>query len=453
MEKTRPAVPATDRFDPPAPAGLGASGGLTLLAALAVLLSLGLGGCNGPWNMEPEEGPLEPRIWVSMLLVADRPLDTLWMERPLLLARKADPADAFVDPAASRVAVVDPAAGDTLRFRPAAGRAAAWVAEDTAYRVKRGVRYVLDARLRWNASKDFPAGADWKDETLAAETLVPAAYSLDSVVQVPVEAFHPSLSVGLPKATAARARTDAAYRKSVYDSLNSLPGAPSLAARGVGEEDFAAYLEGRAVFRPMGREDTLYSIFDDAPVTDYSGSVQRRYSLPFLFTQNIDKRDFGGVILSQRFDSTRARIRDPLGKGIEDALGIGLDSARQYQRGNVRPMLIVGSYYSDLEGYPDTLRLTNLLWSYTGRNVMRAYSVDPLYYEYYKGLVQSGTDGGGGLGGGSSRPQNVLRHTNVRNGDGYFSGAVADSFAIHIKAVRDTIPVPALRAAWLRDQD
>ncbi|MDB5104876.1 MAG: hypothetical protein JWP91_2565 [Fibrobacteres bacterium] len=417
---------------------------------LAIAASLALAACNGPWNMQPDEGPRDPKLWVSMLLVADLPLDTLWMERPVLLSGRADPGMTFVDEAVSQVAIVEPEAGDTLRFRPVAGRAAAWVAHDTAYRVKRGARYLLDARLRWNASKTFPAGAAWRVETLTAETRVPATYALDSQVQVPAESLHPSLAVGLPEGTLARARTDKAYRKSVYDSLNTLPGIRSLASRGVDEADFAAYLEGRAVYRPMGREDTLYFIYDTHRATDYSGNTMSRFSLPFLFTQKIDKRDFGGLILSQRFDSTGARIVDPMHRGILASIGADVDSVAFYQRGAVRPMYITGSYFSDIKGYPDTLRLANMLWGYTGRNVLHSYSVDPLYYQYYKGLIGTGAEGGGGLGGGSSRPQNVLRYSNIGNGDGFFTGAAADSFAINIRALRDTIPISALRDAWLR---
>jgi hypothetical protein len=424
----------------------------TALANLTAAAALALAACNGPWNMQTDEGPRDPKLWVSMLLVADRALDTLWLERPILLAGKSDPGNPFVDTAASRVAIVDAAAGDTLRFRPVAGRASAWVAEDTAYRVKRGARYALDARMRWNASKSFPAGTDWRTETLTAETRVPAAYALDSQVQVPAEALHPSLSVGLPAATLSRARSDEAYRKSVYDSLNALPGVRSLASRGVDEADFAAYLEGRVVYRPMGKEDTLYFIFDAARATEYSGNTMSRYALPFLFIQKIDKRDFGGLILSQRFDSTRARIVDPMHMGILASIGVDLDSVAFYQRGAVRPMYVTGSYFSDIKGYPDTLRLANMLWGYTGRNVLHSYSVDPLYYEYYKGLIGSGAEGGGGLGGGSSRPQNVLRYSSIRNGDGFFTGAAADSFAIHIRALRDTVPISALREAWRKDQ-
>lgn len=418
----------------------------------ATLAAITLLACNGPWNMQPDDGPRDPKLWVSMLLVADRPLDTLWVERPLLLDRKADPAASFIDTAASSLAVLEPEAGDTLRFRPVPGRSAAWVAEDTAYRVKRGTRYLLDARLRWNASREFPSGADWRNETLTAETKIPAAYALDSQVQVPIEALHPSLSVGLPAATVARARTDAAYRRALYDSLNVLPGVRSLASRGVGEDAFAAYLEGDAVYRPIDRGDTLDYIFDAAPSRDYTGDVLMRYSLPVLFSQKVDKRDFGGVILYQSFDSTRARIINPMLKGIMASHGMDLDTVALYQRGGVRPMSVRAPYESGMNGYPDTLRVSSLAWGYTGRTVMRAFSVDPLYYEYYKGLIGSGAEGGGGLGGGSSRPQNILRYTNVRNGEGYFAGAVSDSFAIQIRAVQDTIPVSVLRDAWLRDQ-
>ncbi|MDB5049701.1 MAG: hypothetical protein JWO30_2772 [Fibrobacteres bacterium] len=423
-------------------------------AVFAVLFVLSLTACNGPWNMQPETGPQPAKLWVSMLLVADRPMDTLWIERPTSLynGRGRDSSAVFVDSSASDITVAESPAGTRIRFLPVPGRAAAWVPEDTAYRVKRGMEYVLAATVRWNASGDFPSGSDIRTETLAAKARVPASYSLDSTVQVPVEALHPSLSTGLPEAVAARARADAAYRKSVYDSLSALPGARSLADRQVTEADFAEYLDGKAVFRPLHREDTLYYIFDAAKTTDYTGSPTHRYSLPWLFRERIDKADFGGVILSEHFDSTRARIYDPIQKGFDDAFQSDLDSVQFYQHGSVRPMITAGSYFSDIKGYPDTLRLTNLLWGYTGRNVLYAYSVDPLYYEYYKGLIQSGTESGSGLGGSSSRPQNILRYSNVKNGDGYFSAAIVDSFAVNIRAVRDTIPVSALRDAWIRDQ-
>jgi hypothetical protein len=422
---------------------------LTGLGLLGVAGMMGMSGCNGPWNMEAVDGPKPAKLWVSMLLVADRPLDTLWLERPLPLARKTDPSAAFVDAAQSRLEITETGTTTVLGFRPVPGRAAAWVAEDTAYRVKRGAEYALRAAVRWNAAADFPTGTEYKSEVLTAAARVPEGYSLDSTVDMPMEALHPTLSVGLPAASAALARRDAAYRKTLFDSLESVS---PLAARGVTEADFEAYLNGGTAFHPVRRNDTVYYIFDPAMVKDYSGASTHRYSLPWLFGQNVDKQAFGGVILSEHFDSTRARIYDPLQKGIDEAFQDDLDSVEFYQRGQVRTMLTGGSYYSDLKGYPDTLRLTNLLWGYTGRNVLHAYSVDPLYYEYYKGLITSGTDQDGGLGGGSSRPQNVLRYSNVANGDGYFSAAVADSFALQLKAVRDTIPISALRAAWRRDQ-
>jgi hypothetical protein len=267
-----------------------------------------------------------------------------------------------------------------------------------------------------------------------------------------VEALHPSLSVGLPAALAAQARTDASLRKALYDSLNALPGAPSLASRGVDEAAFAGYLEGQVVYRPIRREDTLHFIFDAAQGRMPTGESLMRYSLPSFFTQKVDKNDFGGLILSQRFDSTRARIINPMLKGVMASHNMELDSVGQYQRGTVRPLSFLGAYTSGMGGFPDTLRFANLQWGYTGRNVLYAYAVDPLYAQYYKGLIGSGAEGGGGLGGGSSRPQNVLRYTNVANGEGYFAGAVADSFAVQIEAAQDTIPVSVLRAAWLRDQ-
>jgi len=415
-------------------------------------VALALAACNGPWNMQTESGDEPAKIWVSCLLVADKPLDTLWMERPFSLSVAKTGAEAFVDTSASSVVIVDEDAGVTFALHAVPGKPSAWVSSDTAYRVRKGGHYRLAATLRWNAAVDFPQGADWKTENLAAEARVPGSYALKNEVMVPIEALHPSLSVGLPKPVIEKALKEEGYRQQLFDSLKALPGS-RLSANGITLLDFEAYLKGTATYHAVPEGDTLWYVFDEAQATDYSGESVHRYSLPFLFGQVIDKSDFGGVILSEHFDSTRARIYDPLQKGIDDAFNQDLDSVEFFQGGNVRGMIVGGSYFPDLKNYPDTLRLTNLLWGYTGRNVMYAHSVDPLYFEYYKGLIATGGENDGGPGGGSSRPQNVLRYSNVENGDGYFTGAALDSFAFELKAVRDTIPVSLLRAAWEKSRN
>ncbi len=417
---------------------------------LLLSAAFGLVACNGPWNMQSETGPQPAKLWVSMLLVGDKPLDTLWVERPISLGEAEDSTAEFIDAMSSQVQVIDPTMGDTLDFHPVAGKPAAWICDDTAYRVRRGAEYALNARFHWNAAPDFPRGSDWKTQALTASTRVPKSFAIRNEVHVPAEALHPSLSVGLPAILVTKALQDKEYQSRLYDSLDDLPGAP-LASRGVSEDDFAAYLNGEVTYHPVPREGSLWYIFDATKATDFTGSTVHRYSLPYLFQQDLDKAEFGGLILSEHFDSSRARIYDPLQKGIDEALQQDLDSVEFYQPGNVRCMVVGGSYLPDLPMYPDTLHLTNLLWGYTGRNVMMAYSTDPLYFEYYKGLIQSGTDNDAGLGGGSSRAQNVLRYSNVVNGDGYFSSAVVDSFAFELKAMKDTIPVRALKSAWEKE--
>lgn len=419
------------------------------LAALAA--ALGLAACNGPWNMEPDTGPRPIKLWASALLVADRPLDTLWLERPVALGRPSDPKAVFVDAAASEVYVTGPGA-DTLRFRPSAERASAWLPVDTAYRVKRGARYDLTARVRWNASPDFPSGQAYRTETLRASTTVPRVFAIDTAFQVPVEALHRTLSLGLPEGSLKRARTDAAYRDALYDSLAALPGEGRFAGR-VPRAAFAELIQGKAPYVPARGGDTLNYVFDGSVAVDYTGRPQQRYSLSWLFTTRNDGGDFGGIILSQRFDSAAARIVDPLTTFALDAFGQDLDSAEFFQAGSVRPVIIGGSYFSGLKGYPDSLRLSNLLLGHTGRTVLRGYATDPLYWEYYKALVQTGTDQQSGLGGGNSRAQNALPYTNVENGVGYFCGAVADSVAFHLAAAKDTVANALLRSAWQAKRD
>jgi hypothetical protein len=414
-------------------------------AAAALSLALALAACNGPWNMEPDTESRPVKLWASALLVADRPLDTLWLERPVSLGETRDPAAAFIDPAASEVYVTT--GSDTLRFLPAPGTAAAWLPADTAHRVRRGARYHLFARVRWNAAAGFPRETSWRSEILRASTRVPETFSIDSVFQAPVEALHRSLSTGLPESTLRRAHSDAAYRSILYDSLAALPAGESFAAK-VSRDAFASYLEGKAAFVPVRGGDTLHYIFDGSEAVEYTGRVQQRSSLPWLFTTRNDGPDFGGLILSQHFDSSRSRILDPVTAFALDAFGKDLDSAEYFQSGNVRPVLVAGPYYTGIKGYPDTLRLTNILLGYTGRTVLRGYATDPLYWEYYRGMWMTGTEQMSGLGGGNSRAQNALRVSNVENGDGYFCGAVADSIAFHVEAARDTLDNASLRAAW-----
>lgn len=418
------------------------------IAALAVALALSA--CNGPWNMEPETGNRPVKLWASALLVADRPLDTLWLERPVSLGQPRDGALAYVDAAESQVYVVGPA-GDTVRFRPAPDRAAAWLPIDTSHRVQRGGRYDLVADVRWNASSKFPGGTEWRRETLRATTTVPRVFSFDPEFRVPVEAQHKSLSVGLPDAVIRRARAESAYRDALYDSLAALPGAGAFTAK-VDRAAFAAYLEGKAPLVPARGGDTLHYIHDGREAVDYTGRAQQRYALPWIFPTRNDGDDFGGIILSHHFDSTASRILDPITASILDVFGQDLDSAEYFQAGAVRPVIIGGSYFAGLQGYPDSLRLANMLLGYTGRTVLYGYSVDPVYWEYYRYMWQSGSAQGAGLGGGNSRAQNVLPFTNVENGDGYFCGAVADSVAFHVQAAKDTLDNAALRAAWLADK-
>jgi hypothetical protein len=418
--------------------------GLARIAGLAAALSLAA--CNGPWNMEPDTAPRPIKLWASALLVAERPLDTLWLERPISLGKKWDRKAAFIDEAASEIYIVG-GGKDTVRFRPSVDRPAAWLPMDTAYRVKRGTRYDLTARVRWNAAPDFPGGQAYRTETLRATTLVPRQFAFDSVFQVPVEALHRSLSVGLPAGSIGRAHSDSAYRQRLYDSLAALPGAGRFAAR-VSHTAFTDFIHGKAAFVPVRGEDTLHYIFDDSPVIDYTGRTQKRYSLPWLFTTRNDGKDFGGVILSQHFDSTRSRILDPITKFASEVFDQGLDSAEFFQAGAIRPMIIGGSYFSGLKGYPDTLRLTNIMLGYTGRTVMHGYATDPHYWEYYKALFQTGSSQQTGHGGGNTRAQNALPFTNVENGEGYFCGAVADSVAFHVSAAKDTVDNALLRSAY-----
>lgn len=396
---------------------------------LSIAALLALAACNGPWNMMVESTDNAPRLWISSLAVADLPFDTLWLERPQGLEETYDSTSVFVDTAASRVFVVREDLPDTIEYALVPGSGVAWLPVRRAI-VARGGTYRLSAKVRWTT-----ASGDVREDSLSASTKVPKIYSLLEWALAPIEALAPWVG---EIATIADASED---RRAVLDRLD------------VTDATLDSVRQNLPVYRPVGKEDTVWYIHDAAYVQDIMGaSVQRTYR-SYLFAQKIDRSDWWGSLSTQTFDTAGYYIENIVSRQFHESIGKSPDSLEFYQKGNLRTLSIEPSYQdrtfpAAVSAIIDTIGkavgadiepsiVSNIFLAYTGRSVQRFYALDRNHYEYFSHLTNA---------------TNTLRWSAVRNGDGYFSSAAVDSFPLFVRATQDTFSVPALHAAWCRDQ-
>lgn len=396
---------------------------------LSASLLLALAACNGPWNMTPESDDSAPRLWVSSLAVADLPFDTLWLERPMGIEQGYDSTAKFVDTAASRVLVIREDLADTIEYRLAPGSGVAWLPTEPVI-VARGATYRLSAKVRWTT-----ASGDQREDEISASTTVPRIYSILPWALAPIEALAPWAS-GLAKVSDA-----SRDRRAILDSLK------------VTDATLDSARANLPVYRPVRKEDTVWYIHDDAKVKDILGKTVQRAYRTYLFGQAIRRSDWWGNLVTQNFDTAGYYIENIISKQIHVSIGSSPDSVEFYQKGNLR-VLDMNPAYGDQQ-FPaevnaiiDTLAkavggdvepylMSNVYLAYTGRSVQRFYALDRNHYEYFAR---------------QSNASNALRWSAVRNGDGYFSSAVVDSFPLYVRATQDTFSVPALHAVWCREQ-
>jgi len=407
-----------------------------LLSAAFLLAS-----CNGPWNMMADDfGAPTPRLWVSSFAVADRPFDTLWVERPQTLTDTYDSTRVFVDTAATTIRVVREDLPDTIVFHPIPGSAVAWLpAKNTP--VARGATYRLDAVVVWNTASNWASGGSSpRRDSLSARTTVPRVYELVDYALAPIEALAP-WAAGVAKVADAPAD-----RKAILERL------------GATDATLDSVRANLPVYRPIQDGDSVWYLDDETKVTDITGANVARYYRNYLFAQKMNHADWAGVLSVQGWDTAAQYILSPLAKEFMRSSGsTKVDSNQLYQKGNLRTLGLEEptTFGRDIPGsvgqLADTLAkfygtdirpwfLTNVYLGYTGRNVIRLYALDANHYEYMSRLINS------------SGSSNILRFSNVVNGDGYFSSAAVDSFQIVVRAERDTFSVQALHASWCRKQ-
>ncbi|MEK7392463.1 MAG: hypothetical protein AAB214_07830 [Fibrobacterota bacterium] len=401
---------------------------ISRLSTISVVLLLS--SCDGPWNMGVDEKAPDRSLWISSVQVAQRPFDTIWIEDYVGVETRYD-ATNQVATSASVVEVYQDSAGvrDTVKFERAVGAIRAWIPRpDDAPK-----------RVRWNAELSLKADvvlADGSKRFLSASSYTPAFYSIADSFAVPIEALHPRLANGsIRQAIAANPQ----------NALRELDSTGAFFTRWkLNLQDLSAYMAGQAVMRNISvkgaHPDTVWYISDMSPVLALSIKGSKSYPIAaesrgWIFRHNIDKKRFGGAVLAQGFEPTRARILGSIFKRFGSTFG-SVDSSEYFQPGGYRSWLVAPLAYDPLPGWPDSALLANTYLGYTGRNTIYSWSVDSLYYEYYRTLTGQTGDG-------------QYSVTNIKGGKGYFTGAAKDSVSFQLEAsFPDTVPVPRLNRIW-----
>jgi hypothetical protein len=388
---------------------------------------------TGPWNTQPGGNAIAlPRLIASNLVVAGRPFDTLWLQRSLLLnGATYDSTRSFVDTVHSWVRIIrtGPGAPDTVPYHLAPPLAVVWLPSKPLDTAIHGATYRLEAQITWDSTPNWGAGPTtpaWKVTQLVATTYTPRVFAQGPLLQAPLEALFPTLA----------ASGNAAFQS--WAAGTSTSTLDSLAKWNVTASTLDSVGKGLAVYRPIHSGDTVWYIRSADPVVQNGTSIQRS-DRAYLAPQTLDLPVFGGELAIQRFDSTRARILDPITKTLDATLGqtsfSSKDSAGYYQPGQWRMIGFTDAYPGGTLAYwPDTAQIKNLDIGYTGLNVFYAFAMDTMYAAFARG--QSSTT-------------NVPAYSNIQGGYGYFSGAAVDSVSVFVQSpTADTFSVAALQYTY-----
>ncbi|HNY30563.1 MAG TPA: hypothetical protein PKO15_06715 [Fibrobacteria bacterium] len=396
--------------------------------AIAALALASLQACNGPWNMEPEDPP-PSSLRVSAMPLAGRTFDTIWVERiqPIDLARRGLE---FVKPGSwLRIVQEDGSRRDTIVFRPASGTPRAWTT-DSKVVAAYGAKLFLQGRIVWNSAPDFPAGDRTAESEISASATLPARYALRKEALAPLDALFATLSSGGDPGSASELLAALLREDSARVRRHS-----------VGLATCDSFRQGRMVFRRIRSGDTLWAVQDDRVVEGTRGSEIKRSLRPILVAQDVDRGHWGGLVSSVGFEPGRAFVLGPIQRvefEIRGDWNVGYDdSVRMFQPGNSVMLSVDAPDQPGMSGYPDTMSLPLMVLAHTGRNMVRTMAVERSYVAYHQAMMEN--------------ESGAWNYSSIHGANGYFVGAAADSFEIHLRAVRDTFAMDALRRTWCKE--
>lgn len=354
---------------------------------------LGLASCEGPWNGLPPGSEPSPRLQVGLLLVADRPFDTLLVETPRSMGPTAIPGR--IDTHRTRLVLHRLDGPGTLPYHAATPNR--W-APDTATRVPSPSSWALEFDVVWTDSE-----GRLRSEEIRGVARVPANGGLAGSVSVPTLLLsREGSSGGVPGAELSSSARDSLARN--LDPMTDLK-----------------------------ETDTLWSPSSHRSLPDPEGSLRPLGFLPLRIPLKRDPQLWSGVWVDLHYDSTRARILGERYHRLHPGEAVSLDSL--YRPGNHHFLGYFPAHSRTGPWWPGELRLEVQDLDVVGPVVVRIWFPEPGLFEWWEGQE-------------SSPNGNHLDRSTVTGAVGWFVGARVDSFLVQVGAHGDTVSARETREAW-----
>lgn len=385
------------------------------LLGLAPLL---LGACffQGPWDYSPKLRSNYAGLELNAMLVAGRSVQGICIERMYGLNEEYSPAFAWYR--SVQLQINGPWSDGTQKNLSLVANPlepSCFQAQDLTLKPVAGGKYQLSAVVEWDS-----AGTGVKN-SISAQMQIPLQFGLQHQLGALVnKAADPG---------AAKSSTTPLASGDLMSAFNTLPDSARIKLLAKWGDTLLIYQADTVKLQSLlpqvlADADSLSKIYetrwrysDGDTVLYLTGNLNNR---PHFFLSKYDSPSLGGVLITQRLDST-GMIPENSFSAISKRFNGGLVSPRSLAfAGTVRPIL---SYPNQkLRGVPilDSISVLNT-YLFGGRNVLYFYGVDSSYQKYVDTYVQGQQD-----------PKNIPVF-NVQGAWGYFSGAVVDSMTIHVK--------------------
>lgn len=364
---------------------------------LPILLALVLGSCEGPWDGLPPGDDSAPSLQVSLLLVGDRDFDTLRVAAPLGFHEM--PGRAWLDTARSSLVLRRLDAPDSMVYRPVSPVSGSW-APVRAARVPRGSNWSLDLHAWWSDADGVA-----RESRVTGTARVPLLGALGRNVLAPAWVRSPTYASG--------SEAGQELSPSARDSL----------------------VRGLCPWIALREGDTVWYPHAETGLPDPEGRRLPLPLLPFRLPLVRDPSLWDGVWVDLRFDSARSRVLDYRLRRLYPDQDPPLDSL--HYPGSHR---VVDQFprSDDVAGWPDELRIETGAVDVTGEVALRVWFPEPGVFDWWES--QS-----------SAEASNSLDRSTLQGARGWFAGAVVDSIVLHVRASRDTVPLPEAHRAWCRE--
>lgn len=383
---------------------------------LTVLCSL-LSSCffQGPWDYSPKSSGIYAGVELNAMLVAGKPVQNFCLERIYALNEEYSPAFAWYQNVDLRVqGKWQNRAQGELNFKVNPLNPSCFDAEDTSALPLAGEKYQLIAQVRWDS-----AGSSTLT-SLSAETQIPKSFQL---IHQKGALVNQAASPGVQSQAASGSSADL---QSLFAALPDSARIGLMAKWGDTLRLYSTDTLKLQSYLPLILKDAdslsrkyeqRWRYSDGDTVMYMTGNLNNR---PHFYLSKYDSASLGGVLITQRLDSTGA-IPENSFSAIAKRFNGGLVPPRSLAfAGTIRPIL---SYPNQsLRGVRilDTISVLNTYF-FGGKNRFYFYGVDSSYQKYLDSYVQGQSDP-------KNRPQ-----FNVQGAWGYFSGAVVDSMTVYVK--------------------